>query len=92
VFTWDPRKAAGNLGKHGVAFERAWDFEWETSIVVDRTRRADGEPRRAAIGWLDGRLHTVIFTERPDGVRLISFRRSNRAEARTYEAISPSKK
>jgi uncharacterized DUF497 family protein len=89
VFTWDAAKAARNLAKHGVAFESAWDFDWQTSVVVDRTRRSDGERRQAA--WLGSRLHTVIFTDRADGVRLISFRRANRAEARTYEAISSGK-
>ena len=88
MFTWDPVKAARNVTKHGIAFERAWDFDWGTSVVVDRSRRVDGERRQAAIGWLGDRLHTVIFTDRPDGVRLISFRRANRSEERTYEAIS----
>jgi uncharacterized DUF497 family protein len=91
VFTWDAAKAARNLAKHGVSFESALDFDWATSVVVDRTRRSDGERRQAAIGWLGSRLHTVIFTDRVDGVRLISFRRANRAEARTYEAISSGK-
>ena len=91
MFIWDPAKASRNLAKHGVAFESAWDFDWETSVVVDRTRRSDGERRQAAIGWLGNRLHTVIFTDRADGVRLISFRRANRTEARTYEAISSGK-
>ena len=91
MFTWDAAKAARNLAKHGVSFESALDFDWATSVVVDRTRRSDGERRQAAIGWLGSRLHTVIFTDRVDGVRLISFRRANRAEARTYEAISSGK-
>jgi uncharacterized DUF497 family protein len=60
-------------------------------VVVDRTRRSDGERRQAAIGWLGNRLHTVIFTDRADSVRLISFRPANRAEARTYEEISSGK-
>jgi uncharacterized DUF497 family protein len=47
VFSRDPIKAARNLAKHGVAFERAWDFDWATSVVVDRSRRADGERRQA---------------------------------------------
>ena len=91
MFTWDLAKARRNLAKHGIAFERAWDFDWATSVVVDRTRRTDGESRQAAIGWLGNRLYTVIFTERADDVRLISFRRANRAEVRTYEAISTGK-
>jgi uncharacterized DUF497 family protein len=92
VFIWDSAKAARNLAKHGVAFDSAWDFNWETSVVVDRSRRSDGERRQAAIGWLEDRLHTVIFTDRPEGVRLISFRRANRAEMRVYEAIAAGKK
>lgn len=92
MFIWDPAKAARNLAKHGVAFDSAWDFDWATSVVVDRSRRSDGERRQAAIGWLIDRLHTVIFTERPEGVRLISFRRANRAEMRAYEAIASGKK
>lgn len=92
MFIWDPVKAARNLAKHGVAFDSAWDFHWATSVVVDRSRRSDGEQRQAAIGWLGDRLHTVIFTERPEGVRLISFRRANGAEVRAYEAIASGKK
>ena len=92
MFVWDPAKAARNFAKHGVAFDSAWDFDWETAVVVDRSRRSDGERRQAAIGWLEDRLHTVIFTDRPEGVRVISFRRTNRAEERAYEAIASGKK
>ena len=91
MFVWDPAKAERNA-KHGVAFDSAWDFDWETAVVVDRSRRSDGERRQAALGWLEDRLHTVIFTDRPEGVRLISFRRANRAEERTYEATASGKK
>ena len=73
MFAWDAAKAARNVAKHGVSFESALDFDWETSMVVDRTRRSDGERRQAAIGWLGNRLHTVIFTDRADSVRLIAF-------------------
>ena len=92
MFVWDPTKAERNFAKHGVAFESAWEFDWETAVVVDRSRRSDGERRQAAIGWLEYRLHTVIFTDRPEGVRLISFRRANRAEERAYETIASGKK
>jgi uncharacterized DUF497 family protein len=86
-FIWDPSKAERNFAKHGIAFEEAWEFEWAGAVVVDRSRRADGEVRRAAIGLLRDRVCTLIFTDRPEGVRLISFRRSNRAEERVYEEI-----
>ncbi len=82
LFVWDPAKAARNLAKHGIAFEEVWEF-------VDRSRRTDGEMRRAAIEVLHGRVCTLIFTDRPEGVRVISFRRSNRAEERAYEKVRP---
>jgi hypothetical protein len=87
IFVWDPAKAERNFAKHGIAFEEAWEFDWAGAIVVDRSRRADGEVPQAAIGLLQGRVCTLIFTDRPDGVRLISFRRSNRSEEKVYEKV-----
>ena len=86
-FAWDPAKAERNLAKHGIAFEEAWEFDWAGAVVVDRSRRTDGEARQAAIGLLHGRVCTLVFTDRPEGVRLISFRRSNRPEERVYEEV-----
>ena len=88
-FVWDPAKAERNFAKHGISFAGAWEFDWENAIVVDRSRRVDGERRQAAIGLLHGRVGSWICTDRPDGVRLISFRRANRSEERVYEKVRP---
>ena len=88
-FVWDPAKAARNFAKHGISFEDAWEFDWAGAVVVDRSRRVDGERRQAAIGLLHRRVCTLIFTDRPDGVRLISFRRANRSEEKVYEKVRP---
>jgi len=48
VFTWDAAKAARNLAKHGVSFESAWDFDWETSVVVDSVRLISFRPANRA--------------------------------------------
>ena len=82
-------KAELNAAKHGISFEEAWDFDWAGAVVVDRSRPADGEQRQAAIGILRGRVCTLVFTNRPDGVRLISFRRANRSEEKIYEKVRP---
>ncbi len=87
MFTWDPVKARSNAIKHGVSFEAVWDFAWERAVVVDRTRQGDGEPRRAAIRRIHGALHTIVFTERPEGVRIIGVRCANRAEERAHARI-----
>jgi uncharacterized DUF497 family protein len=89
LFVWDPAKAERNLAKHGISFEETWEFDWARAVVVDRSRRVDGESRQAAIGLLRDRVCTLIFTDRPDGVRLISFRRANRAEEKVYEKVRP---
>ena len=78
LFVWDRTKAERNLATHGIAFEEAWEFDWTGAVVVDRSRRTDGEARQAVIGLLHSRVCTLVFTDRPEGVRLISFRRSNR--------------
>ena len=48
MFTWDAAKAARNLAKHGVSFESAWDFDWETSVVVDSVRLISFRPANRA--------------------------------------------
>lgn len=88
-FIWDPAKAERNLAEHGISFERAWEFDWAGAVVVDRSRRVDGERRQAAIGLLHGRVCTLIFADRLEGVRMISFRRANRSEEKVYEKVRP---
>ncbi len=85
MFVWDEAKNAANKSKHGLSFEVVEDFPWEASVIVDRSRHADGEERHAAIGMLYGKLHTVIFTWREDDIRIISLRRANAKEEKAYE-------
>jgi uncharacterized protein len=84
-FEWDDNKAASNLAKHGVPFELAVKAFYDPRCVeIDATREGDGEVRRKCFGTVDGRLLTVVFSPRRTGLRLISARRSNKAEERTY--------
>jgi uncharacterized DUF497 family protein len=36
-----------------------------------------GETRRSAVGYLDGRMHVLCYIRKPDGIRVISFRKTN---------------
>ncbi|WP_428350443.1 BrnT family toxin [Lichenifustis flavocetrariae] len=47
-------------------------------------RNADEEKRWKVVGLIDDRLFTVVFTMRDGICRLISARRSNVKEKRTY--------
>jgi uncharacterized protein len=86
-FEWDPRKAAGNLGKHKVSFvEAATVFGDQLSITVYDPDHSVREHRFITIGWSNRRrLLMVAHTERGDRIRIISARRLTRAERKAYE-------
>jgi uncharacterized protein len=86
-FEWDDAKAASNLAKHKVSFEAAVAvFADPEMVVVSATRQSDGEARFRAVGAIEARLFTVVYTMRGGRKRLISARRSNRREERAYGA------
>lgn len=87
-FEWDERKAAANLRKHGVRFESAADaFSDPYARVLPDLAHSDWEERFFLIGMdLEARVLTVCHCERRGGscVRIISARRSTRAEESQY--------
>lgn len=48
-------------------------------------RRAYGELRQVALAPMEDRLWVVVFTDRPEGRRVISLRKANLREYRRYE-------
>ena len=86
-FSWDPKKAAANLGKHGVSFEEALTvFRDPLARIHDDPDHSIGEWREIIIGSsTTGRLILVCFTERGDTIRLINAREPDRAERYDYE-------
>ena len=85
-FEWDPGKALRNLGKHGVSFEEAASaFGDPLGLIVSDPRHSVEEERLVLLGLSrERRLLAVMFTERGDGVRLISARRATSRERRDY--------
>ena len=80
--TYDPAKNERNVRERGLSFERAADFDFETALIADYSRH--GEKRRVAVGYLDGRLHLLCYIPKPDGIRVIGFRKTNKREAKLY--------
>ncbi|MDZ5697824.1 BrnT family toxin [Chelativorans sp. M5D2P16] len=78
-------KAERNFAKHGVSFEEARAFEFETALIVVDNRRDYGEVRYAALGFIGDRLHQMAYTLRDGAVRVISLRKANERENRIYE-------
>jgi len=84
-FEWDEKNRA-NLIKHGISFDDASQVFYER-VVIKRSNRND-EERWIAIGRLDDRLLTVIFTRRDKAIRIISARRPRPDEKRAYREAS----
>jgi uncharacterized protein len=81
---FDPVKNQRNLEKHGISLASATEFEWDAAQIEEDVRFVYGEKRYQATGWLDGRLHVLIFCERGDATRVISFRKANDREFDEY--------
>jgi uncharacterized DUF497 family protein len=85
-FEYDPQKSEANRAKHGIDFEQATAL-WSDPFLLEAPALTEDEPRFVAIGRIDGRHWTAVFTWREDRVRLISVRRSRRKEIETYESF-----
>ena len=84
MYEWDAAKAEANLAKHGIRFERAHDFEWDSAIERIDDREDYGELRMVALGFIGRRLHILIYTARQNVIRVISLRRANKREEQAY--------
>lgn len=86
--TFDPAKDAVNLAKHGISLAEATQLDWDHALVSQDDRREYGELRQVALAPMAGRLWVVVFTDRPEGRRVISLRKANLREYRHYEQAS----
>lgn len=87
AFEWNPTKAAGNLAKHGVAFEEAKTVFDDPMFItfVDDEHSVD-EERYITVGISGrGRLLVVAHTDREEGIRIISARKATKKEVSYYE-------
>lgn len=81
-FERDPDKNEQNIGKHGIDFVRAKEIFGGPYMQRRSDRR--GERRWIAVGPLDDRLITVVFTRRSGRIRIISARRASSYERKEY--------
>ena len=84
--SFDSAKNVLNIELRGLSFERAADFEFETALFSQDLRHDYGEVRMRALGWLDKRMHALVFVETKLGIRVVSFRKANKREVSIYES------
>jgi uncharacterized DUF497 family protein len=83
-YSFDPRKLAINVQRHGVWFSEADGFEWETVQLRVDDRKRYSEPRFVATGLIEQRMYVMVFCLREVSVRLISLRKANDREVKRY--------
>lgn len=84
--TWDPNKAEINFKKHGVRFSDAELVLFDPLAMTLEDHLIAGEKRFVTVGSdAVGRIITVVYTYRPDNIRLISARKATPTERNQYE-------
>lgn len=83
-YEWDETKRQSNLRKHGLDFQDVERFDWESALLFPDEFQ-DGEQRHRELGWLDGRLVYLVYTQRGPHTRLISLRVATRQERQRYD-------
>lgn len=84
IVEFGPEKNRANMAKHGIPLSDAQCLDWNSALQWPDRRKDYGEPRWCALALLDGRLHHVAYVVRGTTWRIISLRRANRREWRTY--------
>jgi uncharacterized DUF497 family protein len=82
---FDAAKNETNIRERGLPFSLVDEFDFETALIWQDERKPYPEARFAALGLLDGRLHSLVFAETPKGIRVISFRKANQREVKRHE-------
>jgi uncharacterized protein len=89
VYVWDEQKRESNLKKHGLDFRDAHlVYENPDKCTYDASRNDEYRLMDVAMAVVNGRVLTLVYTERDDQVRVISFRNASRTERKQYEEDS----
>ena len=79
-FAWDERKRLSNLRIHGLDFRDAPSVFDGSTFTIQDARFAYGEQLFLTLGFLGGIAVSIVHTETPDLIRIISFRKATRHE------------
>jgi hypothetical protein len=84
--TFDPKKNATNLRKHGVPLSDGDGVLNDPFALTIDDSSVEDEQRFVSIGAnVAGKLRVVVYTYRGEGVRIISVRKPEPKEVRNYE-------
>lgn len=84
-FEWDEEKNQKNIIKHGISFESAEEIFSEPVLKKIDARKDYGEERWIVLGKLRVVCVVLVYTPKLLKIRVISIRRANREETKTYK-------
>ncbi|MBY0271199.1 MAG: BrnT family toxin [Burkholderiales bacterium] len=84
----DPKKERKNIAVRGLSLDLAEQLDWATALIWEDRRKDYGERRYCVLGFIEDRLHSVVFTPRDGKPRVISLRKANKREVSRYEKAS----
>ena len=79
-FTWDDAKRRTNLALHGLDFADAQEVFSGPTFTFEDSRFAYTEERFVSLGVLRGVVVSIVHTETPHIIRVISFRKATKNE------------
>ena len=84
-YSYDPKKRAANLEKHGYDFDDAPEvIESDRTVTFEDRRFAYDEQRFITLGILRGEVVLIASAETDAEIRLISMRKAERNEQEIY--------
>ncbi|MFC4260910.1 BrnT family toxin [Marinobacter lacisalsi] len=85
AFEFDENKSKANKDKHGIDFLAAQRL-WNDPYLIEIRAKSDDEERFLLVGKIDDKHWSAVITYRGERIRLISVRRSRKAEVELYES------
>jgi uncharacterized DUF497 family protein len=82
--TYDNAKNVTNIDKHGVSLAMAAELDWSEVMSYVDTRHDYKEVREVGFGVIGDRLYCVVFTQRGNAMHIISMRKANKREVKSY--------
>jgi uncharacterized DUF497 family protein len=79
-FTWHEAKRESNLRDHGLDFVDVGEVFAGPTLTYEDDRFAYGEERFVTLGLLRGIVVSIVHTETPRRIHIISFRKATKHE------------
>ena len=86
MIVWDEAKCKTNLAKHGLDFADAHAvYDNPDKFTITSARGGEARKMDVAMVEIRGLILALVYVERGEDVRVISFRYASRRERRRYE-------